>query len=226
MIGRMRGTVAFDVYGTLVDPLGIVDALARVVGGRADGFAAAWRHKQLEYSFRRGLGRKYQPFSVCTAQSLDFVAESQGLALTAAQRESLLDAWRRLPAYADAAAALRSLQVAGFRNYAFSNGEAGVLEQVLGNAGLDTLLHGIVSVEEARSFKPDPSVYAHFMENTGALLGQTWLVSGNAFDVIGALEVGWKAAWVRRDRGQVFDPWGVEPTATVASLAGVVETLV
>jgi len=226
MIVPMRGTLAFDVYGTLIDPLGIGEALAGVVGERADRLAVAWRQKQLEYLFRRGLGRKYQPFSVCTGQALDYVLESQGVVLTAVQREALLDAWRQLPAYADAPAALRDLRVAGFCCYAFSNGEAAELEITLANAGLDELLHGIVSVEETRSFKPDPSVYAHFVENTGALLGQTWLVSGNAFDVIGALEVGWKAVWIRRDPRAVFDPWGVEPTAIVAGLAGVAELLV
>ena len=114
----------------------------------------------------------------------------------------------------------------GWRCFAFSNGEPRDLATLLEHAGLAGSLDGIVSVHEVRSYKPDPAVYAHFLENTGALLGRTWLVSGNPFDVLGSLEVGWKAAWVRRDLRQVFDPWGVEPTAIVASLAGVVEALV
>ena len=49
-------TIAFDVYGTLVDPLAMHEHLAAVVGaGRAGDAAALWRRTQVEYSFRRGL---------------------------------------------------------------------------------------------------------------------------------------------------------------------------
>ena len=71
---------------------------------------------------------------------------------------------------------------------------------------------------DVRSYKPDPSVYAHFLDNTGAMLGAIWLVSGNPFDVIGAIEAGWKAIWVRRNPTAVFDPWGIEPDGIVTSL--------
>jgi 2-haloacid dehalogenase len=104
-------------------------------------------------------------------------------------------------------------------NFAFSNGEADDLAVLLSAAGFDGVLDGIVSVHEVQSFKPDPAVYAFFLENTGALLGATWLVSGNPFDVIGSLEVGWKAAWVRRDPNLLFDPWGLEPTVIVSDLS-------
>ena len=84
---------------------------------------------------------------------------------------------------------------------------------------------GIVSARDAQSYKPDPAVYALFPENTGAMPGSNWLVSANAFDVIGALEAGWKAVWVRRDERQVFDPWGIEPTAIVRELDELIEVV-
>lgn len=51
------------------------------------------------------------------------------------------------------------------------------------------------------------------------LLSNAGLVSSNTFDVIGALEVGWKAVWLQRDTEQVFDPWGISPTVTVSALS-------
>jgi len=51
----MKTTLAFDVYGTLVDPSGMADHLSADLGARATEFADCWREKQLEYSFRRGL---------------------------------------------------------------------------------------------------------------------------------------------------------------------------
>jgi 2-haloacid dehalogenase len=220
----MTVSLAFDVYGTLLDPMGVTEKLTTFVGDDAAAFSAAWRSKQVEYLFRRGLGRKYQPFTVCTRQALDFTCLASGHELDEQQREALMAEYLRLPAFEDTVEALAELRRRGFDLYAFSNGEPDALAEVLANAGLSDFFRGIISVHEVRSFKPDPSVYAFFLENTGAALGRTWLVSANPFDVIGALEVGWKAAWLRRDPAMVFDPWGIEPTATVdelSSLTGV-----
>ena len=39
-----------------------------------------------------------------------------------------------------------------------------------------------------------------------------WLISSNPFDVIGAKNVGLKAAWIARsEQSSIFDPWGIEP---------------
>ena len=68
----MPVTIAFDVYGTLIDTAGIVAALQRHVGEKAVAFSDLWRAKQLEYSFRRGLMQNYRDFSICTGNALDF----------------------------------------------------------------------------------------------------------------------------------------------------------
>ncbi len=52
----MTIALAFDIYGTLIDPHGVVDELAQHVG--AQNFDI-WRDKQLEYTFRCGLMDRY-----------------------------------------------------------------------------------------------------------------------------------------------------------------------
>src|SRR5262245_51328552 len=66
----MNTTLAFDVYGTLVDPFGMAKHLAHDLGAKAANFANCWREKQLEYSFRRALMRNYADFSVCTSETM------------------------------------------------------------------------------------------------------------------------------------------------------------
>jgi 2-haloacid dehalogenase len=44
------------------------------------------------------------------------------------------------------------------------------------------------------------------------------LVSSNAFDVIGAVSAGMKAAWLQRSSSTVFDPWGIDPTRVIHGL--------
>ena len=215
----MTTTLAFDVYGTLIDPFGVAQRLAAIAGDTSQALAQLWRDKQIEYLFRRALGRDYQPFSVCTSQALDFAAAQLQVEISAADKEQLLAAYRELPAYDEVAESLRALKNAGYRNFAFSNGEPEDLAYLLAHAGLDEALDGIVSVHDVKSFKPDPAVYEHFNEQTGASPDDTWLVSGNPFDVIGGHMAGWRTAWVKRHAGAQFDPWGIEPDETVVDIS-------
>lgn len=211
-------TLAFDVYGTLIDTQGVVGALQELIGERAPAFARAWREKQLEYSFRRGLMQHYVDFAICTAQALDYCCQTQGLRLPATERESLLATYKTLPAFDDVPEALSRLATSEYRLFAFSNGTCEAVELLLHSAGIREYFQGVVSVDDLRSFKPNPAVYCHFLREAGATGESAWLISGNPFDVIGARSAGMHAAWVQHDPAMVFDPWGIEPDLTVAGL--------
>jgi 2-haloacid dehalogenase len=160
--------------------------------------------------------RKYQDFSVCIAQGFDYAARSMSLDPAPAERERLLGLYRTLPAFPDVAPGLMALEGLPVRRLAFSNGRRDDVEALLGQAGIRNHFAGIVSLQDIRTFKPDPAAYAHFKEQAGG--GEAWLVSSNPFDVIGALAAGLKAAWVRRSPAAVFDPWDYEPTAVISGL--------
>jgi len=214
----MRITLAFDVYGTLIDTQGQVSRLRDMLGDKAAALSRTWRDKQLEYSFRRGLMRDYRPFPVCTAQALDYACALHDASLSDDQRKELLQGYRTLPAFGDVSSGLPRLQSEGFRLFAFSNGVEEDLESLLTGAGVRNLLDGVVSVHPTKSFKPDPGVYRHFLRSAEATGDAAWLISGNPFDVLGAMSAGMHAAWIRRSPEAVFDPWEVEPTVTVESL--------
>jgi 2-haloacid dehalogenase len=215
----MTTTLAFDVYGTLIDTHGIIATLQPHLGQRAADFSRAWREKQLEYSFRRGLMRRYETFAVCTGQALDHTCSMFGLHLGPEAREGLLHAYRTLPAFMDAREGLTRVRDAGFRLFAFSNGAAEAVGSLLEQAGLRDFFLDVISVDEVQSFKPDPDVYAHFLRRAGAAGGDAWMISSNPFDVLGALSAGMRAAWIKRSPEAPFDPWGLEPTLTVNSLS-------
>jgi 2-haloacid dehalogenase len=142
-----------------------------------------------------------------------------GCDLKPEQRQSLLAAYRHLPAFPDAAAAVADLGEAGYALYAFSNGSAQTVGGLLEGAGILQCFRDVISVEAVRSFKPDPAVYRHFLQRAGVTADRAALVSGNAFDVIGAMNAGLAGFWVRRSNSVRFDPWGIEPDLTVGSLA-------
>jgi 2-haloacid dehalogenase len=78
---------------------------------------------------------------------------------------------------------------------------------------------GLVSVDDIKSFKPDPAVYTHARRATGCWDKPLCLVSSNAWDVIGARAAGLIAIWVQRDTEKVFEDWGIQPSAVIKSLS-------
>jgi 2-haloacid dehalogenase len=214
----MPATIAFDVYGTLVNPLGTAGHLKSLVGDQAARFAELWRSKQLEYSFRRALMRAYRPFSVCIRESLLYTEKALGIVLAEDSRAMLMDGYKSLPAFPDAAPGLGSLKARGHLLAAFSNGEVDAVREVLRHAELLHFFDDIVSVDEVKSFKPDPAVYQYAVRYLGRTAPDVWLVSSNPFDVIGAKHAGLRTAWINRDRKAIFDPWEFEPDLVLAGL--------
>ncbi|WP_341581032.1 haloacid dehalogenase type II [Marinobacter metalliresistant] len=213
----MTMTLAFDVYGTLVDPMGMSRLLAEDAGDKAEAVAALWREKQLEFSFRKGLMKVYEDFGVCTRQALRYAMAAHKLPLTEERENALMAAYLSLPAFDDSLPALESLK-GQYPLFAFSNGSYPALEKVLGHNNLLDQFEGLVSVDDIKSFKPDPAVYTYARRVTGAWEKPLCLVSSNAWDVIGARASGLLAIWVKRDPDKVFEDWGIEPSAVISSL--------
>lgn len=226
----MALNIAFDIYGTLINTQGVVTELEKHLTGthlqdKAHAFANTWRDKQLEYAFRRALMQNYQPFSTCISEALDYTCKLYQAQLSKAQKESLLQAYQALPAFDDVSPGLSALTQARHRLYAFSNGTLQAVNCLLARAQLIRHFDGIISVDEVKSFKPNPAVYSHLLRSVEANHGDLWLVSSNPFDVIGAVSAGMHAAWVQRQPSQVFDPWGIEPDITVQDLPQLADKL-
>jgi 2-haloacid dehalogenase len=221
----MSATLAFDVYGTLIDTHGVVSALQALIGGKAENFSQTWREKQLEYSFRRGLMQNYETFAVCISNALDYTCTFYQVDLTNEQKGILLASYRSLPAFKDVEDSLKKLKASNYRLFAFSNGAADAIEGLLVTAGIRDYFQGVISVDDLRSFKPNPAVYSHFLRESGAKGSDAWLISSNPFDVIGAISAGMHAAWVKRSKNAIFDPWGIEPTITLENMGELHEKL-
>lgn len=212
----MAITLAFDVYGTLINTQGVLSLLNDMIGHTAQAFSNTWREKQLEYSFRRGLMHNYVPFSLSTQQALDYSCKAHNVALSHDQKFELLKLYKCLPCFDDVNTGLKSLKVQGYRLFAFSNGEKATVTKLLTNAGIAEHFEDVVSAEDIKTFKPNPAVYSHLLDKTGSSTSDTWLVSSNSFDVIGARSFGMHAAWIKRSETAIFDPWESQPT-TIAN---------
>ena len=211
-------TIGIDVYGTLVDPIEVSSYLHELIGDKNKQFAEIWRQKQLEYTFRRGLMNQYQDFDICTLHAMQYTIEYLNVSFTNYEKNKLLELYTNLKLYPDVLPALESLSQSQNTLVAFSNGVKTTLKKLLSNAEIIGHLEDIISVDELRTFKPNPKVYEYLATKTGVKPDYCWVVSSNPFDVIGAKGAGLNAAWIQRNTSNIFDPWEYEPDITAKNL--------
>ncbi|MDT8413982.1 MAG: haloacid dehalogenase type II [Flavobacteriaceae bacterium] len=208
-------TLAFDVYGTLIDPNAVFQKLTERIPEKAQAVMDLWRAKQLEYTFRRGLMGKYVDFAVCTRQALRFSCQTFEVNLSDADIEAVLAQYKTLPAYTDVHKGLQALRDKDIQLVAFSNGSKDDVSAVLQQAKILDFFAQVISVEAVKSFKPNPTVYEHLVTSTHADKAKTYLISGNSFDVLGAKAAGLKAIWLQRSDKQIMDFWEWTPDHVV-----------
>lgn len=200
--------VIFDAYGTLLDVHAAMARHAARLGPRWREVSAAWRQKQLEYTWVRSLTgpAHHEDFFLCTRDALDYVLARYGIA-DAALREDLLLAYRRLDAYPEVPTVLLALRGAGVPAAILSNGAPRMLDEACEAAGIADLLDAVLSVEEVGVFKPDPRVYRLATRHFGAPPEAMAFVSANPWDTQAALANGFRA--VRVNRGSEPDEYGL-----------------
>ena len=211
--------IAFDVYGTLIDPCGVKTALEVMMGDRAQAFADLWRRTQINYSFRRSILQLFKPFTQCTYDALIYSAAVLKVDLSDTQITELMTTYRQLPPYGDVTDTLQHLQEAGIKIFAFSNGAHSDLVDLFLHAGLIDFFSELVTVEDVKRFKPDPLVYQHLCASIDIPVSKILFVSANPFDVQGAIHSKLPTVWLRRTELTVFDPWGPQPETQIRSLA-------
>jgi 2-haloacid dehalogenase len=169
--------------------------------------------------------RQYEDFGSCTRRSLVYTARVLGVDLSEKVRENLLEEYQNLRPFPDVIPGIEALEAEGHALVAFSNGVEATARMLLDRVGILSHLRDVISVDDVKTFKPDPEVYHYLIHRLGEKLDKTWLVSSNPFDVIGAKAAGLKAAWIKRKPDAVFDPWGIEPDLTVPDLEALAEKL-
>ena len=99
-----------------------------------------------------------------------------------------------------------------------SNGSPRMLEAVVAQSGLGEHLRAVISVDQVRTFKPHPAVYALGPARLGLARDAIGFVSSNAWDVAGAKAFGFRVVWVNR-LAAPLDELGVSPDLEVRDLA-------
>ena len=216
----------FDVYGTLLD----VDAAARraasepgmeALGEKWPQLAAAWRVRQLSYSWLRTTMGRYVDFWTVTQNALDVTLGEMGMT-DPALRKRLLDLYLNLDAYDEVGGVLETLRSRRRPMAVLSNGSPKMLNSALEAADILGLFDEVLSVDALERYKPDPAVYRLVTDKLGCAAGEVSFFSSNNWDVAGAGSFGFSTIWVNR-AGKTWDDLPERPGHQVASLREAIE---
>ena len=209
----IRGYV-FDAYGTLFDVHSVIEA-GRAITADPATLSAAWRQKQLEYTWLRALMGAYVDFWEVTEAALRHALRRLGLTPSAAQVRHLMDAYLSLACFPEVPAALERL--AGRPRAVLSNGSPTMLAAAVASSGLARYLDHVISVDAVRTYKPSPLVYALGPGALGIPAGELLFVSSNGWDAAGAKAFGYQVAWCNRTDAPE-EELGVRPDVVVRTL--------
>ncbi|MFP3882959.1 MAG: haloacid dehalogenase type II [Actinomycetota bacterium] len=214
--------IAFDVNETLLSLEPIRVNLERIFG--ADAPVGEWFARLLHGSLIANTFNEHRPFGEIGAEALINVAARRGLLLRAEDALEALAPMSALPPHPDVLEGVRRLSGADYRMVALTNGSAETANLQIENAGLDSLLERVISVDEVGKFKPHPAPYVHTAETMGVDIGEMVLVAAHDWDCAGAMAAGAEAVFVKRP-GSI---WGLPippPDKQVSDISRLAEAL-
>ncbi len=212
---RRPAVVAFDVVETLFSLAPVAEAL-QPLGVALDLFFA----RLLRDGMALTAAGDFRPFTDVARAALAALAPDAGDDDAA----ELLDAFGRLPPHRDVHPALRALSAEGVRIVTLTNGGAENTTKLLDRSGLAELVEHVISVDEARAWKPAVAPYRLAADIVGHPPSDLALVAVHSWDVHGAHAAGLVTGWCSRleDRyPTVFTP----PDVSGADLVTVVGEL-
>jgi 2-haloacid dehalogenase len=221
----MAGTKAalvFDVNETLLDLRALDEPFALVFGDPAA--RGQWFQQLLQSALVSTVTDAYADFGAIGRAALEMVAARRGHQLSDEEAGLILGTVRRLPPHPEVREALERLRAGGFRLATLTNSTEPVARAQLENAQLARLFERILSADAVRRLKPAPEPYHMAARELGVAVGQLWLVAAHAWDVVGALRAGCRAAFVARP-GMVLDPLAPAPDVVGKDLGEVADRL-
>jgi 2-haloacid dehalogenase len=193
--------VCFDVFGTLVDwrasLIELAQATAAAAGVQADWAAVVddWRRAYQPAMDRVREGAAWRDLDSLQRQTLSGVLDRHAIRLTAADRESLVQGWRRLRPWPDCRAGLDRLR----RQHlvaTLSNGHLALLADLLKFA--DLRVDAVLSAQLAGSYKPDPQVYRTALSLLECRPEDAGMVAAHGSDLRAAAALGLRPIFIRR----------------------------
>jgi 2-haloacid dehalogenase len=220
--GLKPEVLVFDVNETLLD-LSALQPYFQTLFGEA-AVVKEWFSLMLQYSLTVTITERYSDFGTLGRAALQMLAQARKVQLLSEDEERVLRGLTSLPAHPEVPGALDQLKKAGFRMVTLTNSSPSMVRDQLKNSGLESYFEQSISVDSVQRFKPDRRVYALANEQLKVQANQTCLIAAHAWDVFGAMNAGWTAAFLARP-GKVLFPLAPKPAMVAPDLQALANLL-
>ena len=207
--------IIFDAYGTLFDVNSAAEKCKGKIGDKWEGFANYWRTTQLEYTWLRSLMNRHKDFWQVTEDSLD--KSMQAFKIDSSMRNELLDLYKVLSTFPEVKEVLNKLKEKNYKLAILSNGTPFLLNELVKSNNLDNIFDDIFSIEEVKTYKPDPKVYNIPIKKYQIQKNEVAYLSANTWDVSAGGNYGFNPVWINRNNS-IFDNLDYVPKYQVKHL--------
>ena len=214
--------IIFDAYGTLFDVNSAAEKCKDKIGDKWESFANYWRTTQLEYTWLRSLMNRHKDFWAVTEDSL---AKSMDVfKIDPLMKNQLLDLYKVLSTFPEVKDVLQKLKKKSYKLAILSNGTPALLNKLVKSNNLDNIFNDIFSVEEVKTYKPDPKVYNIPVQKYQIQKNEVAYLSANTWDVSAGGNYGFKPVWVNRNKS-IFDNLDYVPKYQIENLNKLIDII-
>ncbi len=214
---RAPKVIFFDVNETLLDLTAMRSSVGEALGGR-DDLLPLWFSTMLHHSLVDSTTGRFHTFGEIGVASLLMVAEIEGIELTKEQaKTAIVTPLRNLPPHPDVRDGLQALKDKGYKLVSLTNSSNQGVYTQFKNADLLSYFDERLSVEDINLYKPDTRTYEWAIEKMGIAAEDAMLVAAHGWDIAGAKQAGWQAAFIARP-GKVLYPLAIAPDTAVSRL--------
>ncbi|WP_110670650.1 haloacid dehalogenase type II [Salinicola halophilus] len=195
--------LVFDVNETLLDTAALNPLFSRLFGDEA--FRPMWFLTLQEEWMTTTLIDRFEPFATLAKRALRQLGATQGVEVTSADEEELVERVLTMPAHAGAADTLAMLKRKGHTLTALTNSALDAAQGQLTRAGLIEHFDAVLSVESVSRYKPAPAPYRHAADHWSVTAEEMVMIAAHGWDLLGANAAGMKTAFIARP-GKAMDP--------------------
>lgn len=189
--------IVFDVNGTLSNLAGMGPRF--IQAGAPAYLAEVWFATLLRDGFALTATGGNEPFAQIGAQSLrDLLRDVPLIQDVDEAVRQVMGGFADLGLHPDIAPGIRALNESGYRLVTLSNGSAEVARTLFAHAGVDQHFEALLSVENARQWKPARAAYDYAARVCETDPAEMLLVAAHPWDIHGASRAGLRTAWLNR----------------------------
>jgi 2-haloacid dehalogenase len=189
--------VLFDGF-VIFNPQPIYAIAEQLFPTKGNNFVTLWRSKQFEYCWLRTAGHQYKDFKTIAQNALNYSANKNGINITPAQSQQLIDAHFNMDIWPDVISGLKQLKEQGISISLLSNLTPGMLTSCTRRNQIEAYFDHTLSTDRVQQFKPAPAAYNMGIETLKLKKEQILFAAFAPWDVTGAKWFGYPTYWVNR----------------------------